>query len=68
MMAQERHMTFVGVPIDGTLSEYIEAMESKGFEEDGKRTYCRTMRLHFYDWIWAAALIAAAACGPFGLL
>ena len=44
------------------------AMESKGFEEDGKRTYCRTIRIHFYDWIWAAALIAAAACGPLGLL
>lgn len=30
--AQSEHLTFKGVPIDGTLAEYTEKMQEKGFE------------------------------------
>lgn len=33
--ADSEHMTFKGVPIDGTLSEYIQKMKQKGFTHVG---------------------------------
>lgn len=47
MVAQEQHMTFVGVPIDGTLSEYIEEMESKGFSYEGMEEGIATLKGDF---------------------
>ena len=40
------------------------AMESKGFEEDGARTYSRTLRIRPADLLWAAALVLLALAGP----
>ena len=34
-MAQGQHMKFKGIPIDGTLKEYINAMTKAGFTYDG---------------------------------
>jgi len=47
MMAQSEHMTFVGVPIDGTLYEYIEAMEKEGFEFVGIEEGIATLKGDF---------------------
>ena len=35
MFAQSGHLSFKGVPIDGTLGQYTEAMKSKGFSYVG---------------------------------
>lgn len=36
VMAQEEHLSFKGVPIDGTLKQYTDAMVKKGFKYEGK--------------------------------
>ena len=41
------------------------AMESKGFEEEGKRTYHRKVTVSPVDIIWAAVLIAISVCSVF---
>lgn len=35
--AQSEHLTFKGVPIDGTLNEYIDKMKEAGFDYIGKQ-------------------------------
>ena len=32
----QEHITFKGVPVDGTLSEYVKNMQAKGFKYEGK--------------------------------
>ena len=39
------------------------AMESKGFDGDGARTFDRTLRVHFYDIIYAVILPALVLAG-----
>ncbi len=39
------------------------AMESKGFEEEGERTFYLDMKVRPMDFVFAAALIAIAVCG-----
>ena len=37
VFAQNQHLTFKGVPIDGTLKDYTEAMKKAGFKYEGSQ-------------------------------
>lgn len=39
------------------------AMESKGFEENGKRTYYRQLRVKPVDFLWAFGMLLLSVCG-----
>ena len=45
--AQEEHMTFMGIPIDGKIQDFQSEMKNKGFKRDGEGQGCKYMKGYF---------------------